>query len=1227
MTFYVHSEPPSGSDAGAGVEEVILTLRRFLADELCMAEDEVADDISFIEMGLDSISSVTWVRKINTLYGLSMTATTIYKYPTLREFSDYVLGRLGDASPASTPPPPEPPVAAAPPVESVPVPVTETKSNGSDNGDRFLPVITSRRKNRRSSPSREPEVRQPEPKTTQRPAVAVIGMAGQFPGAEHLDRFWENIAEGRNGISDVPAERWPMDRYYDPEPGVPGKSNSRWMGVLEDVDAFDPLFFNIAPMEAEVMDPQQRLFLQSCWRCLEDAGYPPSSLSGEACGVFAGCAPNSYRNLLRGDHRVAQGGLGIDSSILPGRVSYLFNLRGPSMAIDTACSASLVAVAHACDSLALGNCDLALTGGAWVIPGPDVHIMMSQTGALSPDGRCFVFDQRANGFVPGEGVGVVLLKRLDDAIRDNDRIQGVIAGWGTNQDGRTNGMTAPNEAAQAALQEDIYRKFSINPDEIQLIEAHGTGTRLGDPIEIEALKTSFGPFTKNEGTCALGSVKSNIGHLAPAAGIAGLLKALLALRHRTLPPTIHYESLNEHIDLEGSPFYINQEVRDWAVPEGVKRRAAVNSFGFAGTNAHVVVEEAERPAVRPDAGGDHAVVLSARNEERLKELVSNLAAFLDRESVRLADVAYTLQVGREAMEERLGMVVGSIEELKEKLRVFVEGRDDAAFCRSRIKPEEQDHACIDSGSAGALLDAWMSGRKVDWKKTHGDQPPRRIGLPTYPFAKERYWVEPVEEDMVPASKEEPTDVMAFEEVWSEQALSAAGSATTKTMVCFLSGKEEQQTWDNVVHKQNPDAKTIFVAEGRGGRTRSALKYSISRTNPASYEKTLSAIREDHGEVDALLYLWPLEEEDRIRDYAPVVQLLQAMMTSELNPKRVVLAGSFEDGLERCYLESWIGFERSLGMMLSEVELATVFRAGSSPMTTWASTLWAELQAEQLVHAFYRDDTRHVRTVRPVALEDNGLQPLKTGGTYLITGGCGGLGGVLAEHLAANYSAHLILTGRSALTPEKQAWLDGLEQTVYLQVDVADAEAMKQALNNRGPIHGVFHAAGIEAGPSLFEKTAEDFGQVLRPKVQGSLVLAEVLVGEPLDFFCHFSSSSALLGDFGACDYAVANRFQMLHADWWNESSCPGRAIAINWPLWKDGGMGGDADQTRFYLTSSGQRFLEAAEGIALVEQLLTQPRTRHLILAGRPERIHRFLGLSQADPVDGDEADVEERVE
>ena len=491
--------------------------------------------------------------------------------------------------------------------------------------------------------------------------------------------------------------------------------------------------------------------------------YNTNALSGTKCGVFVGCGASDYHQLSR-EHRLsAQGFTGGSTSILAARISYLLNLQGPCLSIDTACSSSLVALATACDNLVSGNCNVALAGGVGIMATPAMHIMTAQAGMLSQDGKCHTFDQNANGFVPGEAVGVVMLKRLADAERDNDRIYGVIQGWGVNQDGKTNGITAPNATSQASLEAEVYEKFNIDPAQIQLIEAHGTGTKLGDPIEVDALKQSFKKYTNKETYCALGSVKSNIGHTMWAAGVSGFLKVILALQQQQLPPTINYNKLNEHIILKNSPFYVNDTLQDWNTDTNENRQAAISSFGFSGTNAHMVLAEYvpqkhQQNIVDYTLSG-FAIPLAAKNKTQLLQKVNDLITAVEstQNDWKLEEIAYTLQVGREPMETRVGFITNTKEELLEQLKGYAKGDDfikgmyvgDIHENKDELRLFAQDedlketivHKWIHENKLSKLLELWVKGLNFDWNLMYGANTPKRIGLPLYPFAQKRYWFE------------------------------------------------------------------------------------------------------------------------------------------------------------------------------------------------------------------------------------------------------------------------------------------------------------------------------------------------------------------------------------------------------------------------------------------------------------------------------------------------------
>jgi polyketide synthase PksN len=521
-----------------------------------------------------------------------------------------------------------------------------------------------------------------------RERIAIIGMSGCFPGAGDLESFWENLREGRCSITEVPASRWDWRALWGDPSEQANRTNIKWGGFIAGVEEFDAGFFNISPREAQSMDPQQRLLLRYTWEAIEDAGYAPSSLSGSSTGIFVGTASSGYSELL------SQAGVGLEGhsstsavpSIGPNRMSYLLNVHGPSEPIETACSSSLVALHRAVRAIHSGDCEMALVGGINTIITPWGHISFGKAGMLSEEGRCKTFAKQANGYVRGEGVGMLFLKKLGAAQRAGDHIYGVVIGSAQNHGGRANSLTAPNPKAQAQLLVSAYREAGIEAGSLTYIEAHGTGTGLGDPIEVNGLKSAFGQLwgESDRAYCALGSVKTNIGHLELAAGIAGVIKVLLQMQHGELAPSLHCEELNPYLELEGSAFYVVRERRAWeAVRDGrgveLPRRAGISSFGFGGVNAHVVLEQycegQDRGEMTLDEHRPALVVLSGKSEERLREQAQRLSAHLDRHpQVELIDLAYTLQVGREAMEHRLGFTARTLAEVQAKLSGYLAGK-------------------------------------------------------------------------------------------------------------------------------------------------------------------------------------------------------------------------------------------------------------------------------------------------------------------------------------------------------------------------------------------------------------------------------------------------------------------------------------------------------------------------------------------------------------------------
>lgn len=580
--------------------------------------------------------------------------------------------------------------------------------------------------------------------------IAVVGIGCRFPGADGPEAYWRLLRDGVDAITEVPWDRWDVDAYYDPKPGTPGKMYTRRGGFLSQVDRFDALFFRIMPKEAVQIDPQQRLLMEVAWEALEYGGLAAANLSGSSTAVFVGISTSDYHDLQinRPSAQEAYFGTGNAFSIAANRISYLLDLRGPSEAIDTACSSSLVAVHRACQSLNAGESDLALAGGVNLILSPVNTIVFSQARMMAADGRCKTFDAAADGYVRGEGCGMVVLKRLADAVRDGDNVLAVIRGSAINQDGHSNGLTAPNGPAQEQVIRQALKSAGVEPHQISYVEAHGTGTSLGDPIEVQALVRVLGGKDGSR-PCLIGSCKTNFGHLEAAAGVASLIKVILSLQNEAIPPHLHFQKLNPHISLEETRLSIPIQKTPW-LPAGEPRLAGISAFGFGGTNAHIILEEAPRrlSASQETERSPHLLTLSARSETALKDLAHRYENYLETHpEIPLSDICFTANAGRSPFEYRLAVISDSSTDLLGKLRDFIAG-DKPQDCfhghvpkRSRTKIEHVP----DSGDRKSLLKHlgahFVQGHTIEWKEFYQHDRRQRVALPTYPFQRQRYWFE------------------------------------------------------------------------------------------------------------------------------------------------------------------------------------------------------------------------------------------------------------------------------------------------------------------------------------------------------------------------------------------------------------------------------------------------------------------------------------------------------
>jgi myxalamid-type polyketide synthase MxaB len=608
-------------------EETLVRQVRGLVQQVLHLPAPPDEGTGFTTLGMDSLLAVELSNRVRTLWNGAAPPSGIlaFDYPNARALGSYLAARLsGPTRPVSAP--------AQPPAD----------------------------------------------------AIAVVGLACRFPGAADEEQLWRLLCEGRDAITEVPADRWDLAAYYDPNPDAPGKMYARHGGFIDGIDTFDPQFFGISPREAASLDPQHRLLLEVCRHALESAGIPPSGLRGSNTGVFVGVSGGDFAQLLTACGEETIGpylATGTSRAAAAGRISYTLGLEGPCLALDTACSSSLVAVHQACVALRGGECDLALAGGVNVILSPAATVALCRARMLSPAGRCRPFDAGADGYVRAEGCGVVVLRRLADALAAGDPVLAVVRGSAVNQDGASGGLTVPNGPAQQRLIAMALARAGVSPADVAYLEAHGTGTVLGDPIEVQAAAEALGRGRDHARPLLLGSVKANLGHLETAAGVAGLIKVVLALHRGLIPGQPHFREPNPHLPWARLPVAVVAQSRPW--PEG-RRIAGVSSFGFSGTNAHVVLEAPPASPARERSAGLQLLALSARDEGALRQLAGAYASWLtDHPGADLADVCFTASAGRDHMPERAALAAGSTDQMRALCEAVIHGRSAVGLSRGR----------------------------------------------------------------------------------------------------------------------------------------------------------------------------------------------------------------------------------------------------------------------------------------------------------------------------------------------------------------------------------------------------------------------------------------------------------------------------------------------------------------------------------------------------------------
>ncbi|MFJ3679382.1 SDR family NAD(P)-dependent oxidoreductase [Streptomyces diastaticus] len=1081
--------------------------------------------------------------------------------------------------------------------------------------------------------------------------IAVIGVAGRYPMAPDLDRFWANLLDGRDCVTEIPEQRWRLAGFFESERAA-GRSYSKWGAFLEGIDEFDPAFFRITPREAEGMDPQERLFLQTAWHALEDASIPRAAVAGRPVGVFAGVMFTQYQMLgLGAEDRLPVLPTSFTSAVA-NRVSYFLDARGPSLALDTMCSSSLTALHLACESLRSGESELALAGGVNLIVHPYKYLHLSQVGFVSTDGRCRAFGAGGDGYVPGEGVGVVVLKPLAAAVADGDRVLAVIKGSAVNHGGRASGFYVPNPTAQADVIRQALHRAGVDPATVSYLEAHGTGTALGDPVEISALSQVFGT-----GGTQLGSVKSGIGHLESAAGIAGLTKVLLQLRHRTLVPSLHARPANEAIDWEHSPLSVQQDVGPWHTTGDVPRRAGISAFGAGGSNAHLVVEEYPTPA--PGTGdGPQVVLLSARTPRALRLLAERYAelpagdqladladaaglAGADRDAsfeelgldaddlrrlmqavaarsegqpprvdaqsslsalaaalgggVSLADIAHTTQVGRDAMTERLAVVAADVEGLRAALRGFLNG-DESRVHRGRATEPVDTPTSADPDTLAA---AWVEGAAPDWGVLHRERRARKISLPGYPFERVRCWAGTGTDgtgatgqgtaDAPGAAAPHPEPVSLGADVPRWEPCPAPEPVTPDGPVVVLYAPERTRLAAELAAR-HPGAQLVEI----GGPVTADPRVVYLLTGPALTAGS-EAARVAGGEAAGVRALAAYA-----RRWARLPEIDWIVVTAgAAAPPGRRLTDPYAAGVH--------GFARVLEnehrrWSVAVVDLDPAHLTADLPAPARRGTRIA-----------YTGTTAH-RQVLGEAPAPHGPELLRQGGRYLIVGGGGGIGLALARKLVVEWDAEVVLVGR-----RERPDLAAEHRIRYLRADASDAGQLAAVLQQAGQVHGIMHAAMAQRSRLVRDLSDDDLAESLAAKSGVAAALVDTIGASELDFLLFFSSAQSFLGEPGLGNYAAGSTFLDAYAHTLDER-LPYPVRTVDWGFW--GTVGSVAtEKHRAELTAAGFHSITPDTGFTALAEALRRPAPQLLVVPGTAalrERMTPSEGTTPAvTPADG----------
>lgn len=1000
-------------------------------------------------------------------------------------------------------------------------------------------------------------------------SIAIIGISCNLPNAPDINAFEQLLENGLSGIKEIPLERWDNRLYYDPNPEALGKTYVNKLGLIDNIKLFDPQFFGISPREAAFLDPQQRLFLENCYHALEYANYPPQSLRGSSTGVYAGVnASQEYYTLIEKSGYIHEkpemfSVTGKALNIIPGRVAYTFDFKGPAVSIDTACSSSLVAIHYACSSLKNREIDLALAGGVNILLRPDSLINLSRAKALSPDGQCKTFDEKADGYVRSEGCGVLLLKRTSDALRDKDTILAIIKGSAVNNDGKSAGLTVPNGKSQEEVMRKALSQAKLDSRDISYIEAHGTGTSLGDPIEVHAINAVYGKQRDNDNPLHIGTVKTNIGHLESAAGVTGLIKVVLGLQKKRIYKNLNFNRLNPKIKLDATQIALNSI--DW-IGKTTLKSAGVSAFGFSGTNAHIVLQEfaenkVSRKTLPPKT---NALLLSAKSPIALDNLVKCYQTFLATSTDDFNNICYTAAMCRDHYPNRLVVVAKDASTASQLLK-------KGEFASS----QENTHCLdwLDDAELMVLTRNYLQGKSVDWASYYKSHQTNlnKVILPSYSFARNEYWLETQENTAI---KTERLDSFSgnvapvSEEKLQLKQTDFVSSDTVSEHLYETKWIKLHSNPQNVT--KIPDFWVISTNAIRAEKLFGSLGYQLIDTIDKLHEvedKNIVFLYEEN-QFNDLFHCFQKLFKSVPANFILVTENAYALndtVSSKVNPHHT-MASTF-----------WKSFK-------NELELNRNYAIDLDSKSSLVASFETIFNTTTGETEFAVRDAIYVPRLKKKKLPINSNQKktlFDAEGCYLITGGTGGLAKPLMEYLIRNGVKRIIITSRSECSLEIKKVIESARiQEVDITHYAADAsnllqmeQVFKRIEQSAQVLKGVFHLAGVISNELIINLSEEELQKVVRAKMESALILHQLTQDTALDMFVLFSSASSILGSRRQSNYAAANGFLDGLAHLRHQQGLP--ALAINWGVFHKIGMAAeviDSLRKRGFIPLDAQSF-------------------------------------------------------